>query len=134
MEIEKYLNLEGLASSEYTKEEPLISDSFTGNELAKRYNKGKARWSLVDFEALSGLVEVLEFGANKYGENNWRKGLKTCSIVDSTLRHLYSYLLGEDLDKESSLRHIDHALANLMMLSRMDKSRKDLDNRYFLEH
>jgi hypothetical protein len=35
-------------------------------EQALRYNTGKRQWSLVDFESLEGLVEVLEFGAEKY--------------------------------------------------------------------
>jgi hypothetical protein len=31
-----------------------------------RYNTGKRRWSLVDYDTLAGMVEVLEFGAKKY--------------------------------------------------------------------
>lgn len=33
---------------------------------AKRYNDGKLKWSLVDFESLEPMVRVLEFGAKKY--------------------------------------------------------------------
>lgn len=31
-----------------------------------RYNKGKLRWSLVDFKSLEPMVRVLEYGAHKY--------------------------------------------------------------------
>lgn len=34
-----------------------------------RMNKGKPEWHLVDFSALNTLVEVLEFGKNKYEEH-----------------------------------------------------------------
>lgn len=33
---------------------------------ARRYNKGKLKWSLVSWKALAPLVEVLMYGAHKY--------------------------------------------------------------------
>jgi len=35
-------------------------------QTGKRYNKGKRKWSLVDFKALEPMCEVLEYGAHKY--------------------------------------------------------------------
>lgn len=98
-------------------------------ELADRYNQGKLQWSLVDFESLEDLVRVLEFGAQKYAPNNWKKGLKTTKITESMLRHIFALLNGEDVDQESGLPHTGHILCNAMFLSYMIKNRPDLDDR-----
>ncbi|MEM4710645.1 MAG: DUF5664 domain-containing protein [Candidatus Woesearchaeota archaeon] len=99
-------------------------------EKGLRYNDGKLKWTLIDYNALEPLVEVLEFGTKKYSENNWKKGLYVTDICDSLLRHIYSFLNGENNDKESKLPHIGHILANSMFLSYMLKNKPELDNRH----
>lgn len=44
---------------------------------------------------LRRLAVHFEKGADKYGENNWKKGIPTNSFHDSGLRHLAQYLSGE---------------------------------------
>jgi hypothetical protein len=100
------------------------------DELALRYNKGKRQWSLVDFEALESMVQVLEMGAEKYSPFNWKKGHPTTQLCESLLRHVFAYMQGEDLDKESGLPHIAHAQVNLMFLSYVMKHKPELDDRY----
>ena len=95
-----------------------------------RFNQGKLRWSLVSWSALAPLVRVLMFGAEKYDDHNWRKGLKYTEICESLQRHLNSFLEGEDDDQESKITHVGHILANGMFLSYMSLFRKDLDDRY----
>jgi hypothetical protein len=98
---------------------------------AKRYNSGKRKWSLVDFTSLEEMVECLEFGAEKYGDWNWKKGLPTTEICESLLRHTFSYLNGEDKDSESGISHIGHILCNAMFLNYVQKNLQDkFDNRY----
>jgi hypothetical protein len=99
-------------------------------EQGTRLNKGKLEWSLVDFESLEGMVEVLMFGKEKYEAFNWMKGLNTTEICESLMRHLFSYLKGEDKDSETKLRHIDHIMCNAMFLSHMDRNRPDCDTRH----
>lgn len=98
-------------------------------EKAERHNTGKLRWSLVDFDSLEDMIKVLEFGANKYSDNNWKKGLKTTEICDSLLRHLTAYLKGEDKDQESGLEHTGHILCNAMFLAYMMKNKPEFDSR-----
>ena len=98
--------------------------------LGTRDNAGKPRWSLVDFDALEPMVRVLEFGAQKYGDNNWKKGLKTTEICESLLRHIIAYLNCENNDSESKLPHIGHILCNAMFLSYMTQFRPDCDTRH----
>ena len=99
------------------------------DEKGTRYNKGKLRWSLVDFKSLEDMVKVLEFGASKYEDFNWTKGLKTTEICESLLRHLFAYLDGEDVDKESNCSHVGHILCNAMFLNYMTKNKPDFDTR-----
>lgn len=98
-------------------------------EKAKRYNDNKLKWSLVDFKSLEDMVRVLEFGCKKYDEFNWQKGLTTKSICESMLRHLFSYLNGEDKDEESGISHIGHIQCNTMFLSYMMNNKPEMDNR-----
>ena len=83
-------------------------------EKASRFNEGKRKWSLVHYKSLEPLVEVLEFGAKKYGEFNWQKGLDKKEILESMMRHLASLMDGEQNDKESGLHHIGHIMCNAM--------------------
>lgn len=99
-------------------------------EEAMRFNNGKTRWSLVDFSSIEDLANVLEFGAEKYDDHNWKKGLKSTEVVESLLRHTFSYLNGEDLDPESGLPHTGHMMCNVMFLSYISKFKPDFDTRF----
>jgi len=96
----------------------------------KKYDQGKARLDLIPHEALEELGKVLAFGANKYGTSNWANGINYSRLIAASLRHISAYNGGEDLDPESGLCHIDHAMCNLVFLSWMRKHRTDMDNRW----
>lgn len=98
-------------------------------EKAVRYNKKKHKWSLVPFSALEGMVRVLEFGAEKYEIDNWKKGLPYTEVCESLMRHLFAFLEGEDNDYESGLHHVDHLLANALFLSWLIENKPEMDNR-----
>ena len=98
---------------------------------ADRFNEGKLKWALVDFDSLEEMVKVLEFGAKKYGSDNWKKGLNTTEIVESLLRHITAYLNCEDTDKESGMLHVGHIMCNAMFLSYMNKYKPEFDSRKF---
>ena len=98
---------------------------------ALRYNEGKPPLSMVleAKHAIDGCAKVLQFGATKYARGNWHKGLKHTEIADSMLRHLSAYLSGEDFDKESGLRHVDHIMCNALFLAETTVVHEDLDDR-----
>lgn len=98
-------------------------------ERGIRENKGKPRWGLVDFDSLEDMVRVLEFGADKYGDGNWQKGLLTVEVCESMLRHIFAYLRGENKDDQSGISHIGHIQCNAMFLAYMDKKKPEMDNR-----
>jgi hypothetical protein len=103
-------------------------------ETAIKHDEGKLDWSLVPFEALEGMVEVLQFGANKYSANNWRSngGFSWLRIFNSTMRHLLAWARGQDLDPESGMSHISHAQCNLLFLAYFisNKEKFNKDDRY----
>jgi hypothetical protein len=55
---------------------------------------GKGRFDLLPMEAIWELSKVFQAGAEKYEENNWRKGIPLGRFVDSGVRHLTKYLSG----------------------------------------
>lgn len=99
-------------------------------EGGKKLDQDKPRMDLLDPLALEGLAKVLTFGAKKYDPHNWRGGIAYCRLIAASLRHIFSFLRGEDTDSESGLPHVDHAFCCLMFLSNMVKTRKDLDDRH----
>ena len=73
------------------------------------------------WKALNGLIGILTFGAKKYSPNGWRavpnaKERYTAAL----LRHLYAIQMGEKVDPESGLRHVDHMLCNAAFLSELE--------------
>lgn len=98
-------------------------------DLATRHNEGKLKWSLVDFKSLEPMVRVLEFGAEKYEVDNWKKGLKVTEIIDSCYRHLADLRDGLIVDNDSGLPIVGHLQSNLMFLQWMLKNRPELDDR-----
>lgn len=83
---------------------------------ALRYNDGKTKLSLIPPFVIEQLGKVLTFGACKYERNNYRKGMEWSKMMDSTMRHLNAFWAGEDLDPESGLPHLSHAMANISFM------------------
>lgn len=78
---------------------------------------GKLRWDLLPLDVVEKLVEIYEFGARKYGENNWRtieNGYKRCRAA--LFRHLTAYDKGERVDQESGKSHLAHAAWNALSM------------------
>lgn len=94
-----------------------------------RNDAGKPLFSLVPSDALEGVAAVLEYGARKYAERNWEKGMSWSRCFNSGMRHAWKWWRGQDLDPESGLPHIDHAVCNFLMLAayakRADMARHD---------
>jgi hypothetical protein len=85
---------------------------------AIKYDQNKTDWSLMPFECVEEITKVLDFGAKKYSAHNWREGggFKYSRVLNSLLRHVFSYIRGEDRDPESGLSHLAHAGCNIIFL------------------
>ena len=81
-----------------------------------RYNEGKIRYDLIPTFANQQFARVLGKGAEKYGEQNWEKGMAWSSVIASLKRHIAAFESGEDFDAETGLLHMAHAMCNVSFL------------------
>ena len=95
-----------------------------------KHDAGKPRHDLIDAEAMTELAKVLTFGAQKYEEENWRKGISFKRLIAAAERHIAEIKKCEDSDEETGLQHAAHAMCCMMFLSWMQRHRKDMDDRY----
>jgi len=73
--------------------------------------------SLVPPSAIIYASKALENGSKKRSPYNWRESkISIMQTLDKTLRHLYKYLDGQDIDEESGLPELSHAIADLSVL------------------
>lgn len=94
-----------------------------------RCNAGKAAFELVSLMAFEGCARVFDFGREKYAPWNWAKGMPWSAPLGCLLRHLSAWQRGEDNDPESGLPHLDHAMANLVMLTTYARTYPQGDDR-----
>jgi len=70
---------------------------------------GKAPWHLAPWDAFGGVVEVLRFGAAKYGERNWEAGMAWSRPFAALIRHLTAWWERDPVDPDSGFSHLWHA-------------------------
>ena len=95
-----------------------------------KFDQEKPRMDLLDAYALIETAKVMTFGASKYEDHNWRKGMKYGRFIAALLRHIFAFMRGEDNDPETGLSHIAHAMCCCMFLLWTVKHRPDLDDRW----
>lgn len=83
----------------------------------RKDDTGKLRYRLLPVRPLRRLVEVLEFGARKYGTDTWQ-GISNGRerYTDALMRHVEAWRSGEQNDPESGLPHMAHAMCNAMFI------------------
>ena len=81
-----------------------------------KFDTGKRRVDLVPTEAINALAEVLTAGAVKYGTHNWRHGMDWSRVYGAAQRHMLAFWGGDDIDEESGMPHLWHALTNMAFL------------------
>lgn len=101
---------------------------------ASHHDAGKAPVAELPTMPLEEVAKVVGYGAEKYGMNNWRKGMPWMKLLNSTLRHIYAFIRGENLDAESGLPHLAHACTNLLFLIQYMQDHQKLDDRYPSPH
>ena len=85
--------------------------------------EGKPRWDLVPWETFERVVGLYTRGAEKYGDDNWRKGQPMKRTLASLFRHLFQWIKG---DKDE-----DHGAAvvwNMLSLMWHEDNKPELDD------
>jgi len=93
-------------------------------ERGKKDDRGKMRWHLIPGEPMREVVRVLDYGADKYGENNWMK-LKNAKVryYDAAMRHMDAWSVdNQKKDLESGLHPLAHAIVSLMFMLEFELS------------
>ncbi len=77
----------------------------------------KAPLSTVSAPVLAELGVALLEGSLKYGRHNYRVvGIRASIYYDATIRHLFSWWEGENIDPDSGMSHITKAISSLCVL------------------
>lgn len=87
---------------------------------------------------LECVSKVADFGARKYADDNWMKGLSIREVLASLERHKLKLEKGEELDDESGLPHECHIawgtmVYNWYMHGPRAAEYKKFDDRIFVE-
>jgi len=98
--------------------EPIPADKL---DPGNKYDDGKVRYDLIPPYVLNQIAQVFTYGANKYDPHNWEKGIRWSRLIGAIYRHIEAFRNGEEIDPESGLPHLSHALTELVMLAQMVK-------------
>ena len=103
---------------------------------AERLNTGKPKlgyFARSFHKMLEGVARVMEHGAAKYGDDNWKKGGKPDEeYLDAMARHIDMFLQGEHHAQDSGCHHLAHAVWNLCALFELNyKDQPVIDEKIF---
>jgi len=103
----------------------------TSNEKGSgaRFNDKKPDYSLIPLCTLEDEARVWMYGREKYAAWNWAKGMQWSVPLACALRHLAAWQRGEEVDAESGLPHLAHAICNLRMLALYARTYPEGDDR-----
>ena len=96
---------------------------------AEKKDEGKIPLFLLPHIALEKIADIFGFGAKKYSEYNWSKGLKYSRLYSACLRHLFAWWKGKDIDEETGKSHLHHAGCCILMLIEHEELKLGQDDR-----
>lgn len=78
----------------------------------RKFDAGKADWTLIPWDGLDAVRRVLEFGAKKYAPENWRHVPdSTARYTKAALRHMFTAITQPgSVDEETGESHWAHAV------------------------
>lgn len=82
----------------------------------RKDDHGKLPWHLLPPDAVEQVLQVLKFGADRYGERNWERGMGWHRPFSAAMRHLWAWWRGEERDPDSDISHLAHAAVNVLFL------------------
>ena len=122
---------------EYRKsiaEQAILAQKKVEQMVGVKQTEGKTRWSLLPYEALEPVVNVLNYGAvTKYAPNNWKKVEDKGSYLDAIMRHTIAYKNGEENDNESKESHLAAVICNALFLIEDRQQKSGIDFKTYLD-
>jgi len=99
----------------------LVKMSQNSSTGGRKFDGDKLEYGLIPPLALQEMVRVLTFGCKKYERDNWKKVPESKRrYFDALERHLWAWKMGEQLDPESGMHHLAHAMCCLSFLFEHD--------------
>lgn len=105
-----------------------------------KYDGGKVRMDLLPPELIFAVAEILTFGAAKYADRNWEKGMKWGKVFAALMRHMWAWWGGKtttktnflfgDLDLETARSHLWHAACCIAFLIAYEERGIGEDDRF----
>lgn len=80
-----------------------------------KHDDGKPRMDLLPMDALLEVAKIMTFGAKKYGDRNWEKGIDIQRFRAAGLRHDAAHEMGQEIDEESGMPHKAHKACDALM-------------------
>ena len=91
-------------------------------EQGRKDDTTKPRYSLLPSGTVNQVIQVLEYGAVKYEIDNWQRVPSARTrYYDAAMRHIDDWWNGSEIDEESSLPHLAHAICCLLFLLWFDE-------------
>lgn len=86
------------------------------NKGFTKHDSGKLHWSKFAWGGAAWVLRIMEFGAAKYGWDNWRLDDRTKDqrFLDAAQRHMTAHFQGITIDPESGLPTLAHAACCLL--------------------
>lgn len=94
-----------------------------------KYDQGKTDWAILPYTSLEAVVRIMKFGEKKYGRGNWAVGTTWLRYWNAAMRHMVSWLSGEDKDPETGESHLAHAACCVLFLLHYVESDTGEDDR-----
>ena len=94
-----------------------------------KHDQGKDTFEYLPDDALAAINRILIFGARKYADRNWEKGMDWLRPWNACLRHLWAWARREPCDPETGESHLLHASCCLLFLVAFELRGVGTDNR-----
>ena len=83
----------------------------------------KTRWDLVPWEAMYFVAEALTQGAREHDDYGWKTlPFGRRRYFSAAMRHMLAWKAGRELDAQSGMPHLAHAICCLLFLLARDLS------------
>lgn len=121
---------------------PVSENSIKSDKLdeGRKDDGDKDRFDLIPPEGMFAVARVLTFGARKYDERNWERGMKWSRVFGALMRHMWAWWAGKgptsenfafgSLDDETGFSHLWHAGCCIMMLIAFEQRTSGTDDRF----
>lgn len=95
----------------------------------RKDDSGKERMELIPPEAMIALGEIMTFGAAKYGDRNWERGMAWGRLFGAAMRHLWAWWRRDETDPETGRSHLWHAFCCIAFLVALEERKHGTDDR-----